>query len=294
MADFNDNFVTSTPSIASLQYQYICTTSGASLTLIHSVSVFLGGLASWDTEANLNGSVYIDSLTPDVTLISAGHADYETPGWTVPASGGSCDGTFTGTFSGDLKVSSGQTCIFTGGGVTGHVTQTGGELVLTNATVGGNVKLQGSGTFSIGPFTTIGGNLEILNIPEGTSTNEVCSTNVKGNVKVEDIGTSVQIGSDAPTCAGNSIGGHLLVKDNTGLTNIFDNFVTDNLHVEGDTGSTQVYNNNVGKNLLLQSNSGSTQVFNNIVVNNLRCETNSSISGGGNTAKKKEGQCTSF
>jgi hypothetical protein len=294
-AYFQNSFTSSTPSINSRQYFDLCTTSGATLTLSKLIQVQIAGQgSSWTTEANLSDTVYIDSLTAGASFIAASDANYATPGATVPASSSSCDGTYTGTFSGDLKVSSGQTCIFTGGGVTGHVTQTGGNLTLTNATVGGNVLLHG-GTFSIGPFTTIGGNLEILNIPESTSTNEVCTTHVKGNMRLQDIGTSIQIGSTAPTCGGNAIGGNLRAQDNTGSTGIYGNSVAGNLHLQNNQSATQIYSNNVGKNLLLQGNSGSTQVFSNIVVDNLHCENNSSISGGGNTAKKKKkGQCESF
>jgi len=240
----------------------------------------------------MQDTVYIDSLTQGANVTTVSGVDYATPTG-VPTLSTACNGQFSGAYTGDIKVSSGQTCIFTTGNITGHVTETGGQLILTNTAVGGNVTITG-GAFTLGPFTTIGGNLKVDGIPESTDTNDVCNTIVTGDMELENVGTTLEIGSSSPTCTGNSIGGHLLVKDNTGLTNIFDNFVTDNLHVMADTGSTQVYSNNVGKNLLLQTDSGSTAVFNNTVVNNLKCETNSSISGGGNTAKKKDGQCASF
>lgn len=292
-AQFQNDFTTSSP-INSKQYTDLCTTSGETLTLTKLLQVEIAGEgSSWTTEANLNDTVYIDPITPGASLTTASTADYSTPGATVPASSTSCNGTYTGTFKGDLKVSDGQTCIFTGGGISGHVNQTGGDLTLANATIGGNVASHG-GTFSIGPFTTIGGNLEILNIPESASTDEVCNTSVKGNLKLQGIGASIHIGSSAPTCAGNAIGGNLHGQNNTGTTKIYGNSVTGNLHVQNSTSVTDIYNNNVGKNLLLQSNNGPTQVFNNIVVDDLQCENNSSISGGDDTAKKKKGQCASF
>ena len=292
-AEIVNDFTTSNP-INSRQYVDFCTTAGSTLTLTKLIQVQIAGEgSSWTTEADLNETVYVDSLTAGASLITASTADYSTPGATVPTSSTSCNGTYTGTFKGDLKITPDQTCIFTGGGITGHVTQIGGTLILTNATIGGNVLLRG-GASSIGPFTTIGGNLEILNIPESTSTNEICTTKVKGNVRLKDVGTSVQIGSPAPTCGGNAIGGNLHALDNTGETRVYGNSISGNLHIQNNTSETQVYNNNVGKILLLQNNSGSTQVFNNIVVDNLQCETNASISGAGNTAKKKKGQCASF
>jgi hypothetical protein len=295
-AQFSNIFTTNTPSINSRQYFDLCTTSGSTLVLIKSIEAdLLGGGGDWSGQAYLDDTVYVDPLTAGVTLLSASRAVYATPGATVPPSSSSCDGTYAGTFSGNLTVSSGQTCIFTGGGVTGHVTQTGGKLMLTNATIGGNVHVEGDSTFSIGPLTTIDGNLQIRNIPESTTTNTVCNTNVKGNVELDDVGSGVEIGSATPTtCGSNSVGGNLHAQSNTGATEIYGNSVSGNLHVNNASAETQVYNNSVGNNLVLQGNGGSTRVFNNMVLNDLQCDTNSTITGGGNTAKKKQGQCKSF
>ncbi len=237
-------------------------------------------------------TAYIDSLTPGVTISTLSGANYATPGG-VPTLPTACNGEFSGKYTGNIKVSSGQTCVFNGGNITGNVTETGGQLILTNTGVGGNVTITG-GAFTLGPFTTIGGNLKVKGVPASTDTNDVCGTTVTGDMDLDNVSTTLNIGSSAPTCTGNSIGGHLRIEGNSGLTNIFDNFVVDNLHVESDTGSTQVYSNNVGKNLVLNTNSGSTAVFNNTIVDNLKCVTNSSISGGGNTAKKKLDQCSGF
>jgi hypothetical protein len=46
--------------------------------------------------------------------------------------------------------------------------------------------------------------------------------------------------------------------------------------------------------LLDHNNSGATQVFSNSVGNSLQCQANSAITGGGNTAKTKQGQCAGF
>jgi hypothetical protein len=43
------------------------------------------------------------------------------------------------------------------------------------------------------------------------------------------------------------------------------------------------------------SNTAATQVFGNKVSNTLQCQSNTaSITGGGNTAKQKQGQCAAF
>jgi len=172
----------------------------------------------------------------------------------APASGTKCNGAYNGTFTGNLTVSAGQNCMFVGGGVTGNVSVNGGSLAFTNANVRGSMTLQGSTGFSIGTGTTIGGNLNLQNISSGVSMNQVCGTKVAGNVVVYASATPVQIGSPTSSCPGNSFSG--------------------NVSVTYDTGSTGVYNNKVAKNL--------------------SCSNNTSISGGGNSAVKKQGQCATF
>jgi hypothetical protein len=163
---------------------------------------------------------------------------------------------YDGTFQGNLTVSAGQNCVFVGGGINGNVRLDGGSLSLTNAVVTGNVQeMQGDGTFSIGPSVTIDGNLQVKNIPPGTAQNQVCDTQIMGNLQFQNNETAVQIGSASPTCMGNSIGG----------------------------------------NLQVQNNSAPAAVFDNVIGNNLQCDNNtSSITGGGNTAPKKKDQCASF
>ena len=58
--------------------------------------------------------------------------------------------------------------------------------------------------------------------------------------------------------------------------------------------ATTVVGNTVGGNLQDNNNTGATQVFNNLVDNNLRCQQDSVITGGGNTAKSKQGQCAAY
>jgi hypothetical protein len=55
-----------------------------------------------------------------------------------------------------------------------------------------------------------------------------------------------------------------------------------------------VNGNDVDGNLEDQNNTGPTQVFNNYAGKNLQCQQNSSITGGGNTAQSKLGQCAAF
>jgi hypothetical protein len=205
--------------------------------------------------------------------------------------GNNCNGAYTGTFRGNLTVSPGQSCTFTNGGVTGNLTQTGGtvllqnnsfvngnlqtsggNLSLSNSTVGRNLQIQGGGTFSIGPAVTIGGNLQIQNVPAGSFPAQVCGASIRGNLILQNNGTATQIGSAG--CPGNTVGGNLLVQNNSGATTVDSNIV--------------------GGNLNDQSNTGASQVFTNVINRNLQCSGNSAITGGGNTAHSKQGQCASF
>lgn len=122
-------------------------------------------------------------------------------------------------------------------------------------------------------FPTIGDNLQIQNIPPGSASNFVCGSTVSGNLQFDNNGTAVQIGSNAPLiCPGNTIGGNFEAIGNTSSVLIFDNSVTKNMSVNDNTGPLDVVGNKIG---------GTLQCLNNT---NL-------IMGGGNTAKKKQGQC---
>ena len=188
-------------------------------------------------------------------------------------SGSACNGVYGGTFDGNVTISAGQNCTFVNGYITGDVQVRGGNLALADVLIGGNVQITG-GTFSIGPSTAINGNLEVHNIPTGTAQNNVCGSTVSGNLQFVNNGTFVEIGSASPSCMGNVIGGNLEVHNNRGSTTIFGNIVTGNLDDHNNTAPTQVFDNTVKRNL--------------------QCVGNSSITGGGNAAGRKQGQCTGF
>jgi hypothetical protein len=192
----------------------------------------------------------------------------------VPPSGTDCNGIYSGIFQGNITVSAGQNCIFVNGGVTGNVVENGGNLGLIQSSVGGNVQIHG-GTFTLGPGSSIGGDLQIQNLPTGPGQNQVCGTTVNGNLQFQNSGTALLIGSTNPSSgAGNSVGGDLQVHDNTAATTVAGNTVSGNLQDNNNTAPTQV--------------------FINIVGNNLQCAGDTSITGGGNTAKAKQGQCSTF
>jgi cytoskeletal protein CcmA (bactofilin family) len=190
----------------------------------------------------------------------------------VPPNGNACNGTYTGTFNGNITVSPGQNCTFISGGVSGNVTENGGNLTLTNSKVGGNVTVN-SGTFTIGPGSTVDGNVTIQNVPTSSGQNKICGTKVDGNLTFQNSGTAVLIG-DPAACAGNIISGNLTDQNNTAATTLDGNTVSGNLDDHNNTAATMVFTNKIG--------------------GNLTCQLNTSITGGGNTAASKQGQCATF
>jgi hypothetical protein len=102
----------------------------------------------------------------------------------------------------------------------------------------------------------------------------VCGTAILGILQFQANSSPVVIGSGSPACPGNTVGGNLVVNQNS--------------------GTTAIYNNTVGGSLLDQSNSKATQVFFNHVTGILNCQNDAAITGGGNTAIQKQGQCATF
>lgn len=184
-----------------------------------------------------------------------------------------CDTTYNGTFHGNVTVYSGLVCIVNAT-VMGNVQQNGGQLRIVGSIIVGNVQVNGDGQFTIGPGAIITNDLQIQNLPGGSVENQICDTTVQGNLQFQNNGTAVEIGSSSSSCIGNIVGGNLEVQNNTGSTAIFNDIVVGNLQDHNNTAPTQV--------------------FDNFVEHNLQCENNTAISGKGNSAKQKQGQCSAF
>jgi hypothetical protein len=172
----------------------------------------------------------------------------------APASGSTCNGNYTGTFNGNVTISAGQNCAFYGGGISGNIAVNGGSLSLSNATVIGNLSIQGATAFSIGLGTKITGNVAIQNVGSGSTGSRMCQATITGNLNVSTNAIPITIGSPQTFCSGNSVGG----------------------------------------NVDIQSNTAPIVVFANSVAKKLSCASNTSITGGGNTAQMKSGQCAAF
>jgi YVTN family beta-propeller protein len=173
----------------------------------------------------------------------------------APPSGTTCNGTYNGTFKGNIIVSAGQNCRFVAGDITGNVLVTGGNFAFANGLIGGNVAIGGASTFSLGPGATINGSVAIGLVAPGTTTNQICGSKVLHDVAVAGNASPFQLGAASSTaCAGNSIGGSATV--------------------DFSTAPAAVYNNSIG--------------------GTLSCLFDASITGGGNTAQRKLGQCAAF
>ena len=271
-------FVNSDPStVVSGSPSFSTTATTTSLPGSYPITVAQGTLAAANyTFTFVNGTL---------TVTSTG---------SVPASGTTCNGAYTGTFKGNLTVSKGQTCIFVSGGTTGSITGTGGNIILQSATVGSSLTINSGGMFTIGPSTTINGNFTVESLPASTTANQLCGSTITGSVIYQSDAAPVLIGSGTPSCAGNVIKGSLQVASNSAAVTMEGNKVTGSIQVQSNPGATTIDGNTVGVSLQDQSNTGATQVFNNIITNALQCQSNSSITGGGNTAASKSGQCAKF
>jgi sugar lactone lactonase YvrE len=321
---------------------FTVTTSGFPAPSITEAGSLPGGVTFVDNHngtGTLSGKATVSGIYPITFTASNGIGSAATQSFTltsettVPASGTTCNGVYIGTFSGSISVSSGQNCIFEKGGVTGSITETGGNLALSNATIGGSVQVNG-GTYTIGPSTVIKSSLTVQSIPTGTTQNQICGASVSGNLTVQSVGTAATIGAGTTACAGNTIsgsvtlqankaaigltgnvvGGSLVDQSNTAATTLSGNTVSGSLTDQGNSAASVVslntitgslvdesnsassvlLQNTVGASLTDQGNTGATQVTGNKVTGTLLCQSNTSISGSGNTAAKKQGQCSTY
>lgn len=174
---------------------------------------------------------------------------------TLP-SGDACNGTYSGTFDGNVRVSAGQSCTLLDGTVNGNVLVKGGSLTLAGTWVNGNLLVHGAAALTVGDFSAIEGNVEINGLRSGAA-DQVCSSTVYGNLLIHDNAAPLDIGS-APSSPSPCLG------------------------------------NVLGSNVEIQNNSGATAVYGNTVTNVLACDNNSSIVGGSNSASIKQGQCSAF
>ena len=181
------------------------------------------------------------------------------------ASGTACNGTFAGTFNGNVKVSAGENCTLASpceikGNVTVNGAHSGASFNLA-CQVDGNVQLSGATTFKL-DGATVGGDLQLHQVT-GSNTGNICASQIAGNVQIQNSTSPVTIGGQG--CA-NTVGTNLQVSNNSGVLLIDNNKVASNMQITNNSGGGDVSSNSVGGNLQCQKNTGSfTSAFNSVV-----------------------------
>jgi hypothetical protein len=227
-----------------------------------------------------------------------------------------------GVITGNITLSGGSLAI-SDFAVVGNVQVQGGAFSIgPSAVIGGNLQIDPQSPpppppppGPPAPPAPPGPPGPVQNVPGATGQGQICGATVRGNVQFQNDGAPVLIGSASPaSCAGNYIGGNLTIQNNSGSVSVIGNAISGNLTIQNDAAATTVNDNTVTANLQIQNNAaattvngnivtgnlqdqnnaGPTQIFGNLVGNNLQCQQNSSITGGGNTAGQKQGQCTAF
>lgn len=92
-----------------------------------------------------------------------------------------------------------------------------------------------------------------------------------GNLTYQNSDALIEIGATT-MCPGNTVGGNLQIGNKRAAVGIVGNIVGGNLQIQNDAGSTLVFSNNVAKNL--------------------QCSGNTTITGSGNSASQKQGECS--
>jgi MBG domain (YGX type) len=236
---------------------------------------------------------------PNYTVVYRNGALTVSPTGPAPANGTSCNGAYTGTFNGNITVAAGEYCEIDGGTVNGNLTSNGGTVVLINAKVTGNVQISGTSSSPgarqhVVCGSTVQSNLQFQNdtnpITIGGTTGSNCGPNtIAGNLQLQNNSAAALI-----SVGQTSVGKNLQVQNNPGTVTITSDTTGINLQVTNDTGGVTVSTNKVGGDLQVQNDSPSTAVASNTVTGKLQCSGNAGISGSGNTAAQKQGQCAAF
>lgn len=166
----------------------------------------------------------------------------------------------------------GATCNGTFNGTfSGNVKIASGQnCVLLGGQVTGNVLVTG-GSLSLSRFT-VGGNLQV----QGGSVTTGPLVTVNGNFQVQNLPG----GGPASRVCNTVVQGNLLLQSNAAAVQV--------------GGDLTCPGNTIAGNLLVQDNAGAVQVSGNTAGKNLDCSGNSSLTGSGNTANQKLGQCAAF
>ena len=207
--------------------------------------------------------------------------------------------TGTNTFSvtvnptGTPTIGPGQTVTFSGGTVGGGVNVNGGTLILTNGTqVGGNVQMQPGSSLTVASGSSVGGNVSLSGIGNVT----VTGGTIEGNLQLSN-GATFNLG------AGAVLEGQVQLSNTPAgrpASTMCGATVSKNVSITGNASPVYIGNtpacagNTINGQVQITGNTGQIRVFGNMINKQLQCSTNTSITGGGNFASAKSGQCSAF
>ncbi len=234
-----------------------------------------------------------------------------------------CASTFEEPFTGEadaLVVPEGGLCVLEGALVHGNVlAEAGAELQIgPGTTIEGNVDalagtMTGAFEASIGRsyrchecvfedvvFSNVGKHVEVRGAADGDF---IVGSTIGGNLDIRD----TTVGNFALAILGNSVGGSVMLKGNTGAMGIEDNTIGGRLEVVDNEileslcapedcppfANGHVDRNVVGTSITVSHNTGEqTSISDNSANGDLRCSSNDPApAGGGNSAKQKRSQC---
>lgn len=190
----------------------------------------------------------------------------------VPASAGaggetSCVGELTENVSSNLVVPAGASCSLTGVTVRGNVrVQENASFYANGAAIGGSVRCR-SCSFVDLYSSTIGRSVLVEGEIDGSYIND------------------------------NTIGGDLEIAASWAGGAVFEiqrNRIGRDLRFKKNTGTAVISGNVVGKDLEVAGNAGAIEVSGNQAKHSLECTGNNGLRGGGNSAKRKRGECAAL
>jgi hypothetical protein len=185
-----------------------------------------------------------------------------------------CDGVLPPGVYDNVVVPSGASCVIVGAEIRGNLKAEPGSLIIDvrNSTIHGNVEGDSFASFDL-HGSMVGGDVTLKKFNTNV---QVCGTQVRQDLQVEEGRGRVELGSPATGCAANEVGENLQA---------YKNLITVYLAIDG---------NMVGKNLQVYENMGSApkSVEGNTVGQIVQCFKNEPpFKGGPNEAPEREGEC---
>ena len=215
------------------------------------------GLARLSAALTPGAYVNVFAIPKSTAMVQAYTLLYYTgisPKQVAPHSGSACNGSFSGFFAGSITVAAGEDCTFSSG-----------------ATVEGNIKVNG-GTLELSG-ASVKGNVQV----QGSGAVSILpATHIEGNLQIQNLPS----GSAAIQICGAAIDGNLQYQSNGAAVTI--------------GGASGCAGNTIGGNLQVDDNSAAAVISNDTVSGNLQCQNDAAVTGGGNSARQKQGQCASL